>query len=134
MIGQRERIEALGARVLLVAYDEPSLLAAKILRGLRLPGSLLIDRDKAVYRAWGMGRTTLRASVLSPSLSWRYLALLLRGERFLGFAPDMFQLGGDLVLDRGGRVVFRHLMRDNGDRAPGPALLRALAEAAAPRA
>jgi hypothetical protein len=127
---QQERIDAVSARVILVAYDEPSLLAAKILRGLRLPGVLLLDRGREVYRRWGLGRTTLRASVLSPSLTWRYVTLLARGERFLGFAPDMFQLGGDFVLDRAGRVVFAHRMRDNGDRAPVADLLRALESAA----
>src|SRR5262249_59252050 len=89
-----------------------------MLRGVQVPFPILIDADKSAYRRWGMGRTTPLRSFLSPTLTWRYLKLLWRGERFLGLAPDMLQLGGDFVVDREGRVAFAHAMKDNGDRAP----------------
>lgn len=54
--------------------------------------------------------------MLSPALNVRYVKLLLRGDRFLGFAPDMFQLGGDFIVDRAGRIAFAHAMKNNGDR------------------
>lgn len=57
--------------------------------------------------------------MLSPSLNWRYLKLLAGGERFLGLAPDMYQLGGDFVLDGQGYLRFAHRMRNNGDRLEG---------------
>lgn len=123
MLERREEIERLPASVVLVAYDEVSLLQAKILHDLPLPFDLLLDPDRAAYAAWGMGRTNLLGAMLSPSLNWRYLKLLLRGRRFLGFAPDMFQLGGDFVVDRQGKVAFAHRMRDNGDRATVERLL-----------
>jgi len=114
----------------LVAYDEVSLLQAKVLRGVQVPFRLLFDRDKAAYRSWGMGRTTALRSFLSPALTWRYLKLLWRGERFLGLAPDMLQLGGDFIVDREGRLSFAHPMRDNGDRADVDRLLRELRDCA----
>lgn len=126
MIEQYDRIEALGAAVLAVAYDEPSLLAAKALRNVELPFPLLLDPSREAYAAWGLGRTGLGGAMLSLSLNLRYLKLLLRGERFLGFAPDMFQLGGDFVVDAEGRLAFAHRMRNNGDRASTETLLRAL--------
>jgi len=113
----------------LVAYDEPSLLAAKMLHDVALPFPLLLDHTKVAYEAWGMGRTGLRGAMLSPSLNWRYLKLLLRGERFLGFAPDMLQLGGDFIVDPEGLLTFAHRMRNNGDRATTEALFRELANA-----
>lgn len=127
MLDRREEIEALGAAVLLVAYDEPSLLEAKMLHELELPFPLALDGDRTAYSAWGLGRTNLFGAMLSPSLNWRYFRLLLAGERFLGFAPDMFQLGGDFVIDPGGNVFFAYRMRNNGDRATVPTLLEALA-------
>lgn len=130
MIEQRARIEALGATVVMVAYDRPGLLATKMMRGLDVPYTLLFDPERAAYRAWGLGRTGLFGAMLSPALNWRYLKLLLRGERFLGLAPDMFQLGGDFVLDRRGRIQFAWRMRNNGDRAPVPLLLEELGKAA----
>jgi len=132
VLSRREDIEALGAGVLLVAYDEPSLLEAKMLHHLDLPFPLAVDRDRTAYAAWGLGRTNLFGAMLSPSLNWRYFRLLLAGERFLGFAPDMFQLGGDFVIDGGGAVCFAYRMRNNGDRAAVSSLIEALAAARRP--
>jgi peroxiredoxin len=131
VIERKDEIEKVGARVLLVAYDEPSLLGAKMMRGLETPYELLLDLKKEAYRRWGLGRTTLRQSVFSPTLGLRYLKLLLRGERFLGLAPDMLQLGGDFIVDRQGRIAFAHAMRDNGDRVAVPELIAHLIRAAA---
>ncbi len=130
MIERKDEIEKIGARVLLVAYDKPSLLGAKMMRGLETPYELLLDVKKEAYRRWGLGRTTLRQSVLSPTLGLRYVKLLLRGERFLGFAPDMLQLGGDFSVDREGRIAFAYAMRDNGDRVAVPELIAHLIQAA----
>ena len=112
----------------LVAYDEPSLLEAKMLHHLELPFPLLLDAERQAYSDWGLGRANLFGAMLSPKLNWRYARLLLKGERFLGFAPDMFQLGGDFVLDRQGCIAFAHRMRDNGDRAAVATLLAKLRE------
>lgn len=130
MIKRREEIEALRAAVLLVAFDEPALLGAKMLHEVALPFPLLLDRTRETYARWGMGRTGLTGAMLSPSLNLRYLKLLAKGERFLGFAPDMFQLGGDFVLDKQGTLVFAHRMRNNGDRADTGKLIDQVARAA----
>jgi hypothetical protein len=106
------------------------LLGTKMMRGLNVPFVILFDPERAAYRRWGLGRTGLFGAMLSPELNCRYLKLLLRGERFLGLAPDMFQLGGDFVLDRAHRIAFAHRMRNNGDRAPVPHLLDKLREVA----
>jgi len=125
-----DEIDRLAAAVLLVGYDEPSLLEAKVLRDLPLPYPVLLDESRQAYAAWGLGRTNLFGAMLSPELNWRYLRLLLRGERFLGLAPDMLQLGGDFVVDPAGRISFAHRMRNNGDRAPAARLVAELASAA----
>jgi peroxiredoxin len=123
-----EELERFGARVLLVAYDEQALLEAKMLRGIEVGFPILIDPSKETYWRWGMGRGNVFTAMLSPKLNVRYAKLLLKGEPFLGLAPDMFQLGGDFVVDREGRIAFAHIMRDNGDRAPVSDLITKLSE------
>jgi len=133
VIKHHKEIAGLGAEVLAVAYDEPSLLSAKMLHGVALPFPLLLDRTRETYARWGMGRTGLTGAMLSPSLNWRYLKLLAKGERFLGFAPDMLQLGGDFLVDKQGTLVSAYRMRNNGDRVNTRTLLdelRRVAEAA----
>lgn len=129
MLERRGEIAAIPASVLLIAYDEPSLLEAKMLHDLELPFPLALDSARTTYARWGLGRTNLFGAMLSPSLNWRYLRLLLAGERFLGFAPDMFQLGGDFVVDGAGDIRFAHRMRGNGDRAAVSELVTALRDA-----
>jgi hypothetical protein len=131
VVGRRREIERCGGRVLLVAYDEEDVLWQKMAHGLEIPYPLLVDREKAAYRKWGMGRLPVGEAFRSlGSLTLRYAKLLLRGERFLGFAKDMRQLGGDFIIDPSGLVGFAHAMRNNGDRAPVDRLLEALRRAA----
>ena len=129
MINRQREVERLEAEVLVVAYDEPTLLSAKMLHDMALPFPLLLDRTRETYARWGMGRTGLTGAMLSPSLNWRYLKLLARGDRFLGFAPDMYQLGGDFILDGEHRITFAHRMTNNGDRAEVSVLLAELRRA-----
>lgn len=126
MIEKQKEIEAVGAEVLLIAYDQPSLLSAKMLVYLAVPYLLLLDPTKAAYSRWGMGRTNLWRSMLSPALTWRYIKLLAKGERFLGLAPDMYQLGGDFVIGRKGEIAFAYRMTTNGNRASIERLLAEL--------
>jgi hypothetical protein len=116
----------IGASVLLVTYEDASLLKAKMMRDMTLPYPLLLDPERNAYEEWGMGRTGLFGAMLSPELNWRYLKLLLRGERFLGLAPDMFQLGGDFIVDQNGNLAFAYQMNNNGDRALVSDLVREL--------
>jgi len=127
VIENKNEIEELGGEVLLIAFDDLSLLQAKMLSEIELPYPLLIDESRETYGAWGMGRTNVFGAMLSPELNWRYLKLLAKGERFLGFAPDMFQLGGDFVVDPEGKMAFAYRMRNNGDRASTDTLLSAMA-------
>jgi peroxiredoxin len=122
---RQEEIAGLGGAVVLVAYDLPSLLAAKMMRGLHVPYPVLFDANRDAYRGWGLDRRGLGFR-LSLTAYWRYIKLLLRGEPYLGSAPDMLQLGGDFVLDRDLRIAFAHRMRHGLDRADVPVLVDAL--------
>ncbi|HXE89624.1 MAG TPA: AhpC/TSA family protein [Terriglobales bacterium] len=132
MIEQKEEIERLGGQVLLVTHAELPMLERKMMHDLENPFPLLLDPQKASYRQWGLGKTNLAGSVLSPSLNWRYLKLLLRGERFLGTAPNMFQLGGDFIVDSAGLIAAAHPMRNNGDHVEVSVLLDGLRRLATP--
>jgi peroxiredoxin len=128
---QKEGIDRIGAQVMLVTFAEPSLLEKKMMHDLKNPFPLLLDPAKEAYRRWGLGRTNLFGAVLSPELNVRYVKLLIKGERFLGLAPDMLQLGGDFVVDRQGRIAFAHALTNNGDHAAVPHLIDQLRAAAA---
>lgn len=126
VLAARERLDRAQAAVVLVAYDEPSLLTKKLLRDLAIPFPLLIDRTRDTYRAWGLGRMTWRHLLPLPMLVWRYVKLVARGHELLGRSPDMLQLGGDFVVDPDGRMAYAHRLRHNGDRPPVEDLIAAI--------
>jgi hypothetical protein len=129
VIERQAEVAAIDAAVVLIAYDRPGLLGTKMMRGLDVPYTILFDPNRAAYQRWGLGRTGPLGAWLSPGLSWRYLKLMLRGERFLGLAPDMYQLGGDFILDGEHRITLAHPMTNNGDRAEVSVLLDELRRA-----
>ena len=122
---RRERIERAGASVLFVAFDEPELLRRSLLVDLDLVFPMLVDRDRAVYRAWGLRRASVAGVWLDPRVWWRYASLLAGGERLRRFGTDTLQLGGDFIVGPEGMITWaRPQQRD--DRPPVGTLVRAL--------
>jgi peroxiredoxin len=128
VIQARDHLQSFGAEVVFVAYQDPELLMAKMLRELALPYLLLLDPTRAVYRAWGLEQARLR-NWLVPGLYWESLKTALRREPSLGSSPGPVQLGGDFVVDRRGHLAFVKRLRSFHDRARIPDLLTALARA-----
>jgi peroxiredoxin len=123
------QVARLGARVIFVSFDEPATLRRTLLRGIELEDPLLIDRRRESYRVWGLRRSSVARVWLDPRVWWRYGVLLLSGERLRGVGVDTLQLGGDFVIDRGGRVSWaRPQTRD--DRPPIAVVMRELERAA----
>jgi AhpC/TSA antioxidant enzyme len=124
---------ALGAEVLAVAATPPGLLAAW-LREFPQPFLVTADPDRTAYRAFGLGRTSWGA-FFRPRVLFHYLRLIARGwaPRRTSAGADVLQLGGDFVLDGGGRVVFAYRSADPTDRPAVEELLRAVRTAASTR-
>jgi hypothetical protein len=126
-----DEIRRLGAEVLVVTQARPELLAAFV-RELVLPFPAVADPTRAAYRAFGLERTTWRRT-LRPGVLWHYLRLVLRGWRPRRPVPgeDVWQLGGDFVLDGEGRLVYAYRSAEPTDRPTVAQLLRAVREAGA---
>lgn len=90
---------------------------------------LLCDPTWATHRAFGLERAGFRAVWLSPPTWWSYARLVARGRRTRLPAQDLYQLGGDVVIDRGGTVVWVHAGRGPADY-PSPAAIVHAVEAA----
>ena len=129
VLGRRDRIDAIPAGVLLVAHDEPELLRRTLLRDLDCPYPLLVDRDGASYRLWGMGRGSVARIWLDPRVWVGYARLIVGGERPRALGRDTLQLGGDFVGGPDGTIVYAR-PQERDDRPPVAVLLRELEAAA----
>jgi peroxiredoxin len=95
------------------------------LQETQAPFPMLLDQERVAYRAYGLERSLLRSWGLKTM--WHYARLLLSGRRWRGIQGDSSQLGGDFIVDAGGRLRFVYTSRDPADRPAVSQLLAVLA-------
>ena len=110
---------------IVVVTFEHDYFARRYVEETRLAWPLLVDDRREVYRSYGM----LAASfwdVWGPA-TWRaYLAALRQGQTLQKGAGDIFQRGGDVLIDPDGIVRLHHVGAGPADRPPVAALLKLL--------
>ncbi len=127
---KRDQLEEMGAIAVAVGFSPPDALAA-LADELAWPWPFLSDTDRVLYGRLGLDRAPRRA-VFNPGTLNVYRRAASRGVSLKRPVEDVRQLGGDAVIMEGRVVrVFRPASPD--DRTPVPALLAAVAEAAAAR-
>jgi hypothetical protein len=123
-------IKALDAEVLVVSFTAPGKVAAFVEKYPQ-PFPVVSDPERKAYQAFALGKTRL-AAFLRLDVAWYYLRLIFRG--WMPTAPDkdadLWQLGGDFVLDRLGRLCYAHPSKDSTDRPSNAELLEVLGKAA----
>ncbi len=119
-------IKALGGEVLVISFAQPKTLAAHLALAPQ-PFPVVADPERKAYTAFTLGRTRL-LSFFRPDVVWHYLSLIFRGwlPKKPGEDGDVWQLGGDFVIDREGRLVYAHPSKDAADRPGNAELLTAL--------
>lgn len=122
---RQDDFERLNVQVLVISFGTEDWAKAW-LEETGAPFPLLLDPERRVYRAYGLGRSVLR--VWSPKVLWRYLRLMMAGRRLKPIQGDPHQLGGDFIVDAGGIVRLAHPSRDPTDRPSVEALLKVLCE------
>jgi peroxiredoxin len=119
-----EEIRQLGGEVLVISFSSPEAASAYLARRA-WPFPMVFDPARTAYRAFKLGRTTLR-DILRPSALVRYLKALARGwlPRKPNPGDDVLQLGGDFILDRERRLIYAHPSADPSDRPAAEELVR----------
>lgn len=105
-------IEATGTRVLAVGTG--SLAQARDLERAGMPFPCAVDAAAALYRALGFARVGPRALV-DPATYGNYWRAWRRGSRQGAVTGDPRQLSGVAIVDRDGRLRWRHASRTIGD-------------------
>lgn len=88
--------------------------------------TLLLDPERAAYRAYALERSMLRA--WQPKVWFEYARLMLGGKAWRGIQGDSAQLGGDFIVDPQGIIRFAHRSHDPTDRPSAVSLLTLLQE------
>lgn len=111
-----------GVAVAVVSFADPLKLAQYQQRH-QWPFIMLADPERQAYNAFALKRLSW-FQVFSPAalkLYWKLLRGGMRQERYKG--DDIYQSGGDFLLDREGSIRFAHRSQNPADRPASAQLL-----------
>jgi hypothetical protein len=111
-----KEIDELELSVLVITFETERQAAAYV-RETDLPWPLLVDTARTVYREYEMRRGGLW-EIWNPASWGAYIDLLRKGRRLAPPTGDIYQLGGDVVIDRAGRIALHRVERGPADRPP----------------
>ncbi len=125
MSSVKEALTARGVSVVVVSFGEPAKLI-QYQEYHQWPFTILADPQRAVYEMFSLKRLSwLR--VFSPATLKLYLKLLRENKKRQDYGKeDIYQAGGDFLLDRDGHVLFAHRSQDPADRPPAKKLLEVI--------
>lgn len=120
-----DAFQALNTKVIIISFGSLPAAQAWLVETCS-PFHLLLDSERAAYRAYGLERSYLRS--WGPKAMWRYVRLLAAGRKWRGIQGDSAQLGGDFIVDLNGVVRLAHPSHDPTDRPAVDDLLNRLQE------
>lgn len=118
-----DEFKRLNVPVLLVSFSSRGY-ARVWLKETGAPFPLLLDRERNVYRAYGLERSMIRA--WGPKSIWDHVKAFRAGKKWHGVHGDSTQLGGNFVVDASGVVRWAHRSRDPADRPSVESLISVL--------
>ena len=126
----RDREEEFRRRIvrIVVVTFENDFLARRYVEDTSLTWPLLVDDTRETYKAYGM----LSASfwdIWGPKTWWVYLKEILKGERLRTPEGDVYQRGGDVLIDPDGILSLHHIGVGPSDRPPVESILKRIRSA-----
>ena len=112
-----------GVVIAAVSFAEPAVLSAYQKRH-QWPFLMLADRKRAAYGKFALKRLSW-FHVFSPATLKFYLKLFRLGLAREDYGKeDVYQAGGDFLLDRAGNILYAHRSQNPADRPSAERLLR----------
>jgi alkyl hydroperoxide reductase subunit AhpC len=99
----------------MIVTFEQEWRAKRYVDEIELQWPLCIDHDRSLYQAYGMERGS-KQKVLGIGNWGHYIKLILRGRRVQRPTADIYQLGGDVIVDPQGIVRFHFVSGTPIDR------------------
>lgn len=116
--------ESLGVKIVVVTFAN-DFMARSYVEDTRLAWPLLVDQNRGVYGNYSM----LSASfwdIWGPKTWLVYARELLKGNRLVKSEEDIYQRGGDVLIDPQGIVRLHHIGTGPADRPLPEAIIRTI--------
>ena len=118
---QEDQLKERNIQVKVVTFDDAAMARAYI-ADTHLTWPLLLDQKLSLYSAYGMVRGSWW-SIYGPKSVWKYISLMVRGQKPGTPGKDWRQLGGDVLVDPNRIVQLHHISEGPHDRPSVDALL-----------
>jgi peroxiredoxin len=116
-----------GVTVAVVSFAEAAKLVPYQERH-QWPFTILADPERVAYRKFALKRLSW-FHVFSPATLSLYWKLLREGMKRENYGKDdIYQSGGDFLLDRDGNILFAHRSQNPSDRPSASRLLQVIDE------
>ena len=109
-----EQIRQLPLDVMAVTFQSGDVVDRYVQR-TGWPWPFIVDPDRELYTAYAMHRGSLWA-IWGPRSWWGFLKLILKGRPLERPSGDVYQLGGDVLVDPSGGLRLHHVTRIPLDR------------------
>ena len=119
----QHELEDLGIQTVVVTFEATPSVRAYVAE-TKVTWPILIDRDRTLYRGYGMHQGRLR-DIWGLRTWLAYAKEFARGRLPRYSGGDTRQLGGDVLIDPAGIVRLRHVGSGPGDRPSVSAILEA---------
>jgi peroxiredoxin len=121
-----------GVAIVIVSFAAPAKIVS-FLEYHHWPFTILADPERKAYAAFAL-KPLSWWRVFSPAMIKLYFKLMGKGLQRRDYGKeDVYQSGGDFVLDREGNILFAHRSEDPGDRPNVGSLLMAIDRSAPAR-
>lgn len=94
---------------------EAGFLARSYVEDTSLPWPLLVDDTRETYRDYGMLSSSFW-DIWGPRTWWAYWKEIAKGGKLKKSEGDVFQRGGNVLIDPAGTVHLHHVGVGPGDR------------------
>lgn len=110
----RDEFKRLNLQPVIITFENDYFARAYVAEtGLDWP--LLVDQQRESYRSYGILQASFR-DLWGPQNWWVYLKELLKGGKLRLPTDDIYQRGGDVLIDPNGIVRLHHVGRGPADR------------------
>jgi peroxiredoxin len=123
----KKEFDRRGIGIVVISFAAPDRLVA-YQEHHKWPFTLLADPGRNAYRQFALKRLSW-FQVFSPATLKLYWKLLRHGMKRATYGKDdIYQSGGDFLLDRKGNILFAHRSQDPSDRPSAARLLQVINE------
>jgi hypothetical protein len=119
---QEEEFRKNNVQVVVITFENESF-ARIYAEETSLPWPLLIDETLEIYRKYGILSASFR-DIWGPETWWAYAKELIKGQKLKKSEGDMYQRGGDVLIDPGGVIRYHHISKGPADRPSAEMLLK----------